>query len=121
MGIHLDSASPAEVRLLRHALDNIRVNDRVPERLIGDKGYDSDPLRAELRDRGIELIAPNRRNHRKTQDLRKLRRYSRRWIIERTMAWLGAFRRLTVRYERDIAVYRAFFHIACLLIALRRL
>lgn len=121
LGIHLDSASPAEVKLIGLALDNIRVNGRVPRRMIGDKGYDSDPLRAELRERGIELIAPNRGNHRKTQDLRKLRRYKRRWIIERMMACLGAFHRLTVRYERDVRVYRVLFHIACLIIDLRRL
>ncbi len=45
--------------------------------------------------RGIELIAPHRSNRKKpaTQDGRALRRYKRRWIIERTNAWLGNFRR----------------------------
>jgi transposase len=46
-------------------------------------------------------------------------RYGRRWTVERTFAWLGNFRRLIVRYERSIATYRAFFHLACALIALR--
>ncbi len=121
MGIHLDSAAPAEVKLIGKALDNVKVAHRTPKRLIADKGYDSSPLRKELAERGIDLISPNRRRHRKTQDGRKLRRYSKRWIIERTMAWLGNFRRLVVRYEHRIDIYRAFFHIACLVIALRRL
>jgi hypothetical protein len=44
--------------------------------------------------RGIELIAPYRKNNkeRRYEDGRKLRRYKRRWIIERTNAWLGHFR-----------------------------
>jgi len=44
----------------------------------------------------------------------------RRWIVERTFAWLGNFRRLTVRYDRSLTVYRGFFHIACFMITLRR-
>jgi transposase len=55
------------------------------------------------------------------QDGRKLRRYKRRWKVERTFAWLGNFRRLVVRWERNITMYRAFFHVACLLIILRQL
>ena len=90
--------------------------------MIADQGYDSDPLRKRLARRGIELIVPHRKNRKKspTQDGRALRRYKRRWIIERTIAWLGNFRRLTVRYERSLTIYRAFFHIACFMIVLRR-
>ena len=93
-----------------------------PCRLIADRGYDSDPLRKQLAGRGIELIAPHRKNRRKpaTQDGRALRRYKRRWIVERTFAWLGNFRRLVVRYDRSLTIYHAFFHIACLMIVLRR-
>ena len=66
-------------------------------RLIADKSYDSDPLRKRLKkQRGIDLICPHRRNRTKPklQDGRKLRRYRRRYKIERTFAWLGSFRRL---------------------------
>ena len=87
-----------------------------------DRGYDSDGLRKELRRCGIEPIVPHRKGRRKppTQDGRALRRYKRRWIIERTIAWLGNFRRLTVRYDRSLTNYRGFFHIACFMITLRR-
>jgi len=90
--------------------------------VIADKGYDSDPLRKQLAKRGIELIAPHRQNRSKppTQDGRALRRYRRRWTIERTFAWLGNFRRLVMRWDRSPTIYRAFFHIACFMIALRR-
>jgi transposase len=94
-----------------------------PERIIADKAYDSDPLRLRLAKRHIELIVPHRRNRKKpqTQDGRKLRRYRRRWKVERTFAWLGNFRRLLMRWERHLKMYLAFFHLACLLITLRRL
>jgi hypothetical protein len=56
--------------------------------LIGERAYNSDQLDAALQEKGIELIAPHRRNRRKpkTQDGRKLRRYKRRWKIERLYA-----------------------------------
>ena len=93
-----------------------------PRRLIYDKAADSDPLRRRLKRRGIELICPHKSNRRKppTQDGRKLRRYKRRWKMERSIAWVGNFRRLVVRYEHKIDIYQAFFHVACLLIVLRQ-
>ena len=56
-----------------------------PQNLIGDRAYDSDPLDVELRRDGIEMIAPHRSNRSKpaTQDGRRLRRYARRWVVER--------------------------------------
>jgi transposase len=88
-----------------------------------EKKSGSDPLRKRLKDRGIDLIWPYRSNNqkRKYHDGRRLRRYKRRWTVERTFAWLGNNRRLVVRWDRDIVVYEAFFHVACLLITLRRL
>jgi len=130
LGDHLCSASPSEVRLAETTLAAIRVGRRhragrprqKPLRVIADKGYDSDALRRRLRRRGILLIAPHRSNRHRTppQDGRVLRRYKRRWTVERTFAWLGNFRRLVVRYDRSLQIYRAFFHIACFMIVLRR-
>ena len=59
--------------------------------MIADTAYDSDPLRQRLQKRGIELIVPYRENNqqRRYEDGRKLRRYKRRWIVERTNSWLG--------------------------------
>ena len=116
--------------LLEPTLDTIAVPRhgpgrprKKPERVIYDKACDSDPLRKRLAKRGIELICPHRRNRVKPplQDGRKLRRYRRRWKVERTFAWLGNFRRLLVRWEVHITMYQAFFHVACLLLTLRQL
>ena len=130
LGNYLHSASPAEVKLAETTLATIRVGRshhsgrprQKPMRVIADKAYDSDPLRERLRQRGIELICPHKRNRvcPATQDGRVLRRYQRRWIVERTHAWLGNFRRLVVRYDRSLTIYGAFFHIACFMIVLRR-
>lgn len=94
-----------------------------PERLIGDKAYDSDPLNARLRqERRIEMIAPQRRRRRTyTQDGRPLRRYRRRWKIERLFAWLHNFRRLVTRYERHAGNFLAFVQLGCVMILLRHL
>lgn len=130
LGVSITSASPSEVKLAEPTLATIAVPRGGPGRprrkmlrLIADRAYDSDPLRSALKRRGIDLISPHRINRRrpKTQDGRKLRRYRHRWIIERTMAWYGSFRRLIVRYERSTRLYLAFFHFASALIALRGL
>src|SRR3989454_11404186 len=127
LGVRLESASPSQVALAEATLDEVRVPRRKgrprqkPERVSGDRGYDSAPLRQRLKKRGIELIAPYRKNNqgRRYEDGRKLRRYKRRWIVERTNAWLGQFRRLLVRHEHLLSTYRAFFYLACFWITLR--
>ncbi|MEG6549731.1 IS5 family transposase [Desulfocurvibacter africanus] len=119
LGLHTASASPHEVTLVEATLSET-LTLRRPRRLIGDRAYDSDSLDKELACQGIELIAPNRRNHRRTQDGRPLRRYRRRWKIERLFAWLGAFRRITIRWEYYADNFRGFIHLACALILLRR-
>ena len=72
-----------------------------PENLIGDRADDSDPLDEELRNDGIEMIAPHRSNRSKppTQDRRRLSRYTRRWLVERFFAWIQWQRRILVRWE----------------------
>lgn len=92
-----------------------------PRRLIGDRAYDSDPLRHRLARRGITVIVPYRDNRtvRRYEDRRQLRRYRRRWRVERTIAWLGSFRRLGTRHERLTSVYRSLLYFAAALITLR--
>ena len=116
------SASPAEVTLVDDTID-ASFYPWIYERLIGDKAYDSDGLDQRLMDeRGIEMISPNRRNRKtNTQDGRPLRRYKRRWKIERLFAWLQNFRRLVTRYERQAENFQAFVHLGCMVILLRHL
>jgi transposase len=126
--VHLSPANKAESQLAEATLAAVAVPRRgpgrpkqKPARIVADRGYDSRKLWERFRHRGIDLIAPHikTRKHR-FQDGRGLRRYRRRWIVERTNAWLHNFRRLVTRYENKIEHYRAFLHAACMLITLRQ-
>jgi len=94
-----------------------------PERLIGDKAYDSDPLDERLRKRRIKMISPHRERRKKipTQDGRQLRRYCKRWRVERLFAWIHNFRRCVVRYEYKAENYLGFVQLACVIILTRYL
>lgn len=122
--IAVDAASsrPHEITLVDDILDGYFLEE-LPERLVGDKAYDSDQLDTRLaEERGIEMIAPHKNNRVKqpTQDGRKLRRYRRRWRVERLFAWLQNFRRLVVRYEYHLENFIAMIQFGCIIILLRR-
>lgn len=121
LAVQIDSASPAEVTLIEPLIDGA-VTEYVPPCLIYDKAADSDPLRERLEERNIELICPHRRGRvsKATQDGGPLRKYRRRWIIERTIGWLQNFRRLVTRYEFYSFLFHGFAKLACLMIVLRR-
>ena len=120
VAIGVTSASPNESTLVDQTLDRRHVSE-LPERLIGDKAYDSDPLDKRMQERGVEMIAPNRRKRTKTQDGRPLRRYKRRWKIERLFAWLKNFRRIASRWERHAENFLGMVQLGCMLILLRHL
>ena len=113
-------ASPHEVSLVRDTLLTSFTGTQ-PAKLIGDKAYDSDPLDAELKEEGIEMIAPHKANRKKpsTQDGRVLRRYKRRWKVERLIAWLQNFRRIATRFDYLDENYLGFVHLGCIKILLR--
>lgn len=122
IAIGIASGQRHEAKLVVDTLRQ-RFLKRLPERLIGDRAYDSDGLDAELRELRVDMIAPHRAGRRRpaTQDGRPLRRYRRRWHIERMFAWLLAFRRLVTRYESKASNFLAFAKLACAVILLRRL
>ena len=84
IAVQVASAQPHEVKLAFDLVQGCWTAE-LPERVIGDKAYDSDALDAERADCGVEMIAPHRRNRKQantTQDGRPLRRYKRRWKVE---------------------------------------
>lgn len=121
LAIDIEAANHAEVNLIEQLIDSA-VTPYVPDKLIYDKAADCDPLRERLTKRGVDLVCPHRKSRVRpaTQDGRKLRRYRRRWIIERTISWLHDFRRLVVRNEFYSSLYHGFLKIACMIIAFRR-
>jgi transposase len=74
---------------------------RRPDRVHGDRAYDSRGHRRELRRLGIEPVLAKRN----TEHGSGLGQY--RWVVERTIAWLHQFRRLRVRYERRDDIHQA--------------
>lgn len=88
---------------------------RRPRALLGDRAYDSRRHRAELRARGIRpLLARRGAPHGSG-----LGRH--RWVVERTFAWLHAFKRLHVRWEYRSDIHEGFLLLACCLICWRHL
>jgi transposase len=100
LSVSTHAANHHEVRLVQLCFDFYMIEAK-PENLIGDRAYDSDPLDHALRQDGIEMIAPHRSNRTKppTQDRRRLRRFLRRWLVERFFAWTQWQRRILVRWE----------------------
>ena len=81
-----------------------------PDKLHADKAYDHRRCHSFLRKRGIKARIA-RRGIESSQRLGK-----HRWVVERTLAWLNRFRRLTVRYERRAEIHQAFLDVGCILI-----
>lgn len=110
--------------LTERTLDAAFVRE-LPPRLIADKAWDGGALSRRLaEERGIELIAPKRvggtESNRK-QDGRSLRRYKRRWKIERLFAWLKRWRRINTRWDYKAENYLAFVQLGCMVLLLRKL
>lgn len=122
IAVYVASASPHEIKLVEPTLQSCCA-PRLPEKLIGDLAYDSDPLDKELRqNHGVDLVAPHKcnRSKAKTQDGRTFRRYRRRWKIERLFAWLHNFRRVVTRWEYHDDNFFGMVQLACVLILLKR-
>jgi transposase len=123
VAVHVVSASPNEATLVEPTLQR-RFLREIPKRLIGDKAYDSDPLDERIREQfRVKLIAPHRWNRSRpiTQDGRALRRYRRRWKIERLFAWLHNYRRIVTRWEYYPENFLGMVQLACAVILLRHL
>jgi transposase len=84
-----------------------------PDRAQGDRAYDSEPHRDELRRRGIQPLLA-RRNTEHGSGLGKTR-----WVVERCLSWLHQFRRLRIRYDRRLDIHQGFLTLACCLICWR--
>jgi transposase len=98
---------PVAERLMRRV--------KSPERLLGDKAYDSAELREELDERGTKPVIPNRRNRKQPFSFSK-RLYKLRWRIENAFNRLKDFRRIATRYDRLARNYLASVCLAAALV-----
>ena len=118
----LSAANVHDSKILEEAVDTIEPIKRRrgrpgrprkrPKKLHADKGYDFPRCRKALRKRGIKA----RIARRGIDSSERLGRH--RWVVERTLAWLSRYRRLSVRYERRDDIHEAFLHLGCSLICL---
>jgi IS5 family transposase len=83
---------------------------RRPDTLHADKAHDSHRCRHALRSRRITPRIARKGVERRE----RLGRH--RWVVERTLAGLNRFRRLTIRYERGAELHQAFLDLGCALI-----
>nr|ACY06304.1 transposase [Streptomyces flaveolus] len=92
-----------------------------PDALLGDKGYDSNADRRELRRRGILPVISSRKVQPDIHgpDIHGLGRI--RYVVEQIFVLLHQFMRLAVRWERRLALHDAFVSVGCSLICWRRL
>lgn len=112
LSVSTHAANHHEVTLVQLSFD-FSMLEAKPEHLIGDRAYDSDRLDDELKQDGINMMAPHRSTPKlKTQDGRHLRRYQRRWLVERFFAWLQWKRRLLVRWEYCATNFLGFVQLA---------
>jgi transposase len=117
----IESASPHEVKLVEATIRS-RFTRKKPKLIIGDLAYDSDPLDEKLhKEQDIKLVAPHKKNRVKsrTQDGRTLRRFKRRWNIERLFAWLQNYRRIVTRWEYHAENFLSMVQLGCLAILFR--
>ena len=123
LGVALSGANRHDSKMLAFTLDAVPPvrsgrrgrPRRRPRKLHADKGYDHRCCRADCRRRGImPRIA-----RRGVESSERLGRH--RWRVERTLAWLNRFRRLTVRYERRADIHLAFTTLGCALVCLNQI
>ena len=122
LGMAAAGAHVSEQDLLMPALEDIPLE--VPEGTpgIADKGHDSDALRDEVEAEGLVPVIPHRTNRVRPSrnDSRRLRRYRRRWLIERTHAWLHCYRGLAVRWSYYSFMYAGLVYLSFIHLALQR-
>ncbi|MCS7479245.1 IS5 family transposase [Umezawaea endophytica] len=97
------------------AIRSRRGRRRKPDKLHGDKAYESRKLREWVRDRGIGV----RIARKGIESSERLGRH--RWVVERTIAWTFNYRRLAMRYERHGANFCAFLTLAAALTCYKKL
>ena len=122
LGMTIAAANVSEQELLPIALNNVPLAIAGGTPVVADKGHDSDPLRDELQEEGFEPVIPHRRNRTRPSrnDGRTLRRYKRRWLVERTNAWLHCFRALAVRWSYYPFMYIGLVYLGFIQLALQR-
>jgi transposase len=126
IGLHVDSAQPHELTLAEPTLLTISVPQQRgrpktrPKELVADKAYDSAEFRRKLRRRGIKPTIPSFERRKRGRPRSVGASYQHRWKVERCFGWMDNCRRLVVRYDRHLHIYKAFCLLAIILWCVNR-
>jgi IS5 family transposase len=122
LGAVAAGANLSEQDLLLPALDDVPLPLPAGTPVIADKGHDSDRLRDDLEEAGLQPIIPHRKNRVRPSrnDGRRLRRYRHRCLVERTNAWLHCYRAIAVRWARQTIMYLGLVYLGFIHLALQR-
>lgn len=117
LGVVIAGANVHDAKLLAETLDAIVVMppSEIPQHLCLDKGYDNPSGEKAALTRGYTAHI-RRIGEEKFDESREKRHPARRWVVERTLAWLSNFRSVLVRYETKAGNYAGLVKMACILI-----
>ena len=123
IGLAVDGANRNDFKLTRETIESMAVErpdatPDAPQGLCLDKGYDYDEVRDLLDEFGF--TAHIRAQGEEAQALKHEAGFkARQWVVERTHSWMNRFRRVLIRWDKQVDNYLAFLHFACALIAFR--
>lgn len=106
------AANNHDVNFVTETLDKVTIKT-VGCRLLGDKGYISNPLKQELKKRKVHLITYRRQNQTPNHPF-EMQILNKRVKVEHTFSWLKNNRRLRLRYEKKIKYFESFIYLGLL-------
>jgi len=123
LGVAVAGANRTDMKMVRATLEaqagpRPQPTPQEAQNLCLDKGYDFDEVREILAEFGY--IPHIRARGEETPAKQQIPGYrARRWVVERTHSWMNRFRRLLIRWEKQVANYLAMLEFACAFIAFR--
>lgn len=124
LSVVVAGANTHDTKLLKATLESIVVErpqptEEAPQHLCLDKGYDN-PTGHQTAAQYDYQPHIRRIGEEKLDESGQKRRPARRWVVERTLAWLSKCRAILVRYDKKARNYLALLQLACALIWYRR-
>jgi putative transposase len=119
LAVVVASANVHDTKLLEATLEAVVVErptptEDSPQNLCLDKAYDNPTGRQAVIDHNYQLHI--RHIGEEKLDSQGRKKYpARRWVVERTMAWLSKCRSILVRYEKKACNYLGLIKLACAL------
>jgi transposase len=111
--------NPIDFEITGGEVHDVKAAERVvkkiekAEHLIADKGYDSDLIRQEVRESGMNPVIPRKSNSKKPNPEFDVHLYKLRHLVENLFARLKHFRSIATRFEKLARNFKAMLFLAC--------